>query len=96
MRMDALHLFGLRCDAVHAGFVDDLLDALSDEQIRARPHGLNSIAWLLSHGARVEDVAVNRFVANDRRCSWPGTETGGWGSIGSTSARGCPRPRSMS
>ena len=44
--------------------MDDLLDALSDEQIRARPHGLNSIAWLLWHGARVEGVAVNRFVAD--------------------------------
>ena len=32
------------------------------EQGRARPHGLNSIAWLIWHMARVEDSGLNRLV----------------------------------
>ena len=62
--MDAIEFFRLRFDFVHVGFVDDLLDGLSDDHVRARPHGLNSIAWLLWHVARIEDVGVNRFVAD--------------------------------
>ncbi len=43
---------------------DMVLSELSDEQIRLRPHaGSNSIAWLLWHMARCEDVAVNLIVA---------------------------------
>jgi hypothetical protein len=64
MRMDALQFFLLRYHAVHGGFVDDLFAGLADEQVRARPHGLNSIAWLVWHATRVEDAAVNRFVAD--------------------------------
>jgi hypothetical protein len=62
--MDALGLFRLRYHAVHGGFVDDLFAGLTDEQARARPHGLNSIAWLVWHATRVEDAAVSRFVAD--------------------------------
>jgi hypothetical protein len=62
--MDALGLFRLRYDAVHGGFVDELFAGLTDVQIRARPHGLNSVAWLVWHATRVEDVAVSRFVAD--------------------------------
>lgn len=62
--MDALQFFTMRYDAIHTGFVDDILGGLSDNQVRARPHGLNSIAWLLWHTARVEDVAVNRFIGD--------------------------------
>ena len=37
---------------------------LDDAQLRARPGpGLNSIAWLIWHMARLEDVAVNALVA---------------------------------
>jgi len=33
--------------------------------VRARPHpGVNTIAWLLWHSARIEDVALNRFLAD--------------------------------
>ncbi len=42
--------------------VDWLLTDLDDRQIRARPHGMNSIAWLLWHVARVEDACVSRVV----------------------------------
>lgn len=44
--------FGM--DWVYAG--------LSAEQFRARPHGLNSVAWLLWHVARVEDACVAGIV----------------------------------
>src|SRR5262245_59639986 len=62
--MDALGLFNLRYHAVHGGFVDDLFAGLSDAQVRARPHGLNSVTWLVWHATRVEDAAVNRFVTD--------------------------------
>jgi hypothetical protein len=62
--MDALAFFHLRYDAAHTSMTDQLLDGLTDEQVRARPHGVNSIAWLLWHVARCEDVGVNRLVAD--------------------------------
>ena len=62
--MDALGLFRLRYDAIHGGFVDDLFAGLTDAQVRQRPHGLNSVVWLVWHATRVEDAAVNRFVAD--------------------------------
>jgi hypothetical protein len=37
---------------------------VTDEQMRVRPRAdLNSLAWLLWHIARAEDVVVNRFLA---------------------------------
>ena len=60
--MDAQELINLRYDAVHVGFVDDLFSGLSDAQVRQRPGGVNSIAWLVWHLARVQDAAVSRFV----------------------------------
>jgi hypothetical protein len=62
--MDALGLFRLRYDAIHGGFVDELFAGLTDGQVRARPHGLNSVAWLVWHATRVEDAAVSRFVSD--------------------------------
>jgi hypothetical protein len=62
--MDARSLFLLRHDAVHGGFVEDLFAGLTDVQARQRPHGLNSVVWLVWHASRVEDAAVNRFVAD--------------------------------
>jgi DinB superfamily len=62
--MDALGLFRLRYDAIHGEFVDQLFAGLADAQVRARPHGLNSIGWLVWHATRVEDAAVNRFVSD--------------------------------
>ena len=62
--MDALGLFRQRYDAIHGGSVDALFEGLTDAQIRQRPHGLNSVAWLVWHATRVEDAAVNRFVAD--------------------------------
>ena len=54
--MDALEFFALRYDNVHTVLTSRLLDGLTDEQLRQRPHGVNSIAWLLWHLARCEDV----------------------------------------
>src|SRR5687767_871185 len=64
--MDAAPFFLLRYEVLHGRMTQALLADLSEEQFRARPHGLNSIAWLLWHAARVEDVGVNRF-AMDRQ-----------------------------
>jgi hypothetical protein len=62
--MDACSLFLLRHDAVDGGFVEGLFAGLTDVQARQRPHGLNSVVWLVWHASRVEDAAVNRFVAD--------------------------------
>jgi hypothetical protein len=62
--MDALELFRQRYDAIHGAFVDELFAGLTDAQARARPHGLNSVAWLVWHATRVEDAAVSRFVGD--------------------------------
>jgi hypothetical protein len=35
---------------------------VTDEQMRARPPGMNSLAWLLWHTARTEDVNVNLVI----------------------------------
>src|SRR5919202_998908 len=42
---------------------DVLCDGLTDEQLRGRPaDGMNSVAWLLWHHTRIEDVVVNTLV----------------------------------
>jgi DinB superfamily len=62
--MDALELFRQRYDAIHGGFIDELFAGLTDAQTRARPHGLNPVAWLVWHAIRVEDAAMSRFVGD--------------------------------
>lgn len=63
--MDAINLLLLRYGDLHRGLIDDLLSRLSEAQVRGRPHpGVNTVAWLLWHTARVEDVGVNRFIAD--------------------------------
>ena len=43
---------------------DRLVLDLDDAQFRARPgRGLNSVAWLIWHMARLEDVSINTLVA---------------------------------
>lgn len=45
-------------------FEDEVFDGLSDNQLRAQPaEGANSIAWLIWHIARIEDVTMNLLVA---------------------------------
>ena len=63
--MDAIDFFLLRYETLHRTLLDDLLQGLTDAQVRGRPHpGVNTIAWLIWHAARVEDVGVNRFVVD--------------------------------
>ena len=55
--MDAIDFFLLRYHQVHGQLVDDLVRGLTEAQVRGRPHpGVNTIAWLLWHAARIEDV----------------------------------------
>jgi hypothetical protein len=63
--MDAAQFFLLRYEPVHGMMTDRLVAELTDAQLRARPQGQNSIAWLLWHVARAEDIGVNAF-AYDR------------------------------
>jgi hypothetical protein len=63
--MDAIDFFLLRYDALHRALLDDLLGRVTEAQLRRRPHpGVNTIAWLIWHAARVEDVGVNRFIVD--------------------------------
>jgi len=62
--MDGLDLFLMRYDAVHGGFVDELFSDITEGQLRARPHGVNSVAWLIWHASRLQDAAVSRFVGD--------------------------------
>ena len=70
--MDMIRFFLGAHASLHARDVHNLqtptverwLGGLSDDQLRMRPGpGLNSIAWLLWHMARTEDVAVNLVVS---------------------------------
>jgi DinB superfamily len=63
--MDAAQFFLLRYEPLHGMMTDRVLAELTDAQLRARPHGQNSIAWLIWHVARAEDIGVNAF-AYDR------------------------------
>jgi len=63
--MDAAEFLLLRLDPLHGMLTDRLLADASDAQLRARPQGQNSLAWLLWHVARAEDIGVNAF-AYDR------------------------------
>jgi hypothetical protein len=61
--MHAVDLWLLRYESVHAFVADDLVDGLTDAQVRGRPvPGINPVAWLIWHAMRVEDVCMNRFI----------------------------------
>ena len=53
------------------------LAELPDDHWRARPHGMNSVAWLVWHMVRAEDCVVNRLVfdrpqvLDDPATRWP-------------------------
>ncbi len=68
--MEMIDLFLREHAAAHSKAVapadfnmDWLVDGLSDDDWRARPHRLNSLAWLFWHIARVEDACVSLVVA---------------------------------
>ena len=67
--MNAADFFLVHHGRLHAAGVGDpasmwdrIFGGLSDEQMRARPAGMNSLAWLLWHTARTEDVNVNLVI----------------------------------
>ena len=63
--MDAVDFWLLRYETLHGFLVDDLTDQLTEAQLRGRPvPGVNPVAWLLWHAMRIEDVCVNRFLAD--------------------------------
>jgi hypothetical protein len=62
--MEALQLFLLHYDDLHAEDERSPFHGLTDDQIRFRPHpAVNSVAWLIWHMARCEDNGLNRLVA---------------------------------
>ena len=72
-REKTLELFLSQHAMLHSGkmaksglwsFEDEVLDGLSDEQVRAIPQdGEHSIVWILFHLARIEDITMNMLVA---------------------------------
>ena len=85
LELEALDLAPRQHAQVHASevsqtglfsFEDEVLDGLLDEQLRSQPgEDPNSIAWLLWHSARIEDVATNLLIAGQpqvvEREDWP-------------------------
>jgi hypothetical protein len=74
--MDARQLFLDQHAAVHSAAVggnkmsaaERTLAGLSDEQMRVRPReDLNSLAWLVWHIARAEDIMVNAILAGHKQ-----------------------------
>lgn len=73
--MDALQFFLVQHARTHSAevaeveggsFADRVFGGLTDDQMRLRPaKGLNSLAWLLWHMARTEDVAVNVVIGRE-------------------------------
>jgi hypothetical protein len=84
--MDALHFF-LDAYEVVRGEIQRL-DQREESLWRARPQGLNSIAWLVWHLARFEDVAINRLVVegtqvlDDPAACWPSRMGAPWRDVG--------------
>ena len=73
--MDAIDLWLLRYESVHAFVAHDLVAGLAEAQVRGRPvPGINPVAWLMWHAMRIEDVCVNRFVLDRPQvldAGWP-------------------------
>ena len=52
------------CQAAVCSYEDQILDDMSEEQVRRIPRNCeHSVAWLIWHLARIEDVAMNILVA---------------------------------
>jgi hypothetical protein len=72
--MNAAEFFLVQHGRLHAADVGDpssmwerMAGGVTDEQMRLRPPGMNSLAWLLWHTARTEDVVVNLVVTAGRQ-----------------------------
>jgi hypothetical protein len=64
--MDTINFFLTHHSRIYfePGGIQSRIETLNEDQIRISPYGMNSIAWLLWHIARCEDVGINRFVCN--------------------------------
>jgi hypothetical protein len=63
--MNAVQFFLRRYAPVHRAVTERLLTELDEAQIRRRPvESVNSVAWIVWHTARGEDIGVSRFVAH--------------------------------
>jgi len=64
--MNTLQFFHLHHNRLHfeQSGIQDHIEDLNIEQMRCCLHGLNSIAWLLWHLARCEDIGINRLLSN--------------------------------
>ena len=55
---------------------DDPFAEMTDDQVRRQLHGLNSVAWLIWHIARCEDVVATTILARQHQVldegDWPG------------------------
>ena len=61
--MDARQLFLMLHERLQRSIEETFFVGLTDEQARCRPRrDVNSLAWLLYHMARCEDIAVSRLV----------------------------------
>ena len=74
--MNALQFFTLHHKRLYfePGGIYQRIQSLTDDQIKACPHNMNSIAWLLWHIARCEDMGVNRLVTDGKQV----LEEGNW------------------
>ncbi len=71
----ALHATELTPDELYS-FENALLDDMTEEQIRRIPRNCDhSVAWLIWHMARIEDVAMNMLLAGGpqllKQADWP-------------------------
>ena len=66
-KMNTIQFFKLHHYRLHfeKGGLQNRIDGLTDEQMRLCPNNLNSIAWMLWHLTRCEDVGINRLVCEN-------------------------------
>ena len=73
--MKLMGLFFVRYHVLYDFWLEVVWEDVPDDLLRQRPHPrVNSIAWNLWHVARVEDSALNRFVADNPQV----LDAGGW------------------
>jgi hypothetical protein len=63
--MNTIEFFLLHHHRLHfeVSGIHDRIKGLTDEEIKCCPYNMNSIAWLLWHIARCEDMGINRLVS---------------------------------
>jgi len=73
--MHAIDLFLVRYNVLYDFWLKIIWEEVPSGLMRKRPHPrVNSLAWNLWHAARVEDSALNRFIADRPQV----LDSGGW------------------